>query len=93
MRARARVTCATLALAACCSISTATYGASGSVIYTYDSLGRVATANYDTGVIVIYSYDANGNRTQRVVNLSTQTLIWSSAGTCPSQACWNGGVW
>jgi hypothetical protein len=27
----------------------------GSVIYTYDALGRVSTASYDTGVCIIYT--------------------------------------
>ena len=68
--------------------------ASGSVIYTYDALGRVTTANYENGVIVIYTYDADGNRKQRVVNTGTSTLIWSSSGTCPpGQNCWGNAVW
>jgi YD repeat-containing protein len=46
------------------SANTACFAANGSVVYTYDALGRVTTASYDTGVIVIYAYDANGNRTK-----------------------------
>lgn len=59
--------------------------ANGSVVYTYDALGRVLTASYDTGVIVIYSYDANGNRTQQVINVNTtppgvwDTFKWDAA--------------
>ena len=36
--------------------------ANGSVVYTYDALGRVSTASYDTGVCIIYTYEAAGNR-------------------------------
>lgn len=52
--------------------------ANGSVVYTYDALGRIATANYDTGVFIIYSYDSNGNRLSQTVNVNTTTLIWGS---------------
>src|SRR5690606_34995570 len=48
--------------------------ATGSVVYTYDTLGRIATASYDTGVIIIYTYDANGNRTAQVVNVNSAGL-------------------
>ncbi len=47
---------------------------SGSVVYSYDALGRVISATYDTNVIVYYNYDANGNRTQQVVNVNTLNL-------------------
>ncbi len=67
--------------------------ANGSVVYTYDALGRVTTANYDTGVIVIYSYDANGNRTQRVVHVSTTTLTWTPTTTPCTSNCWGSFVW
>lgn len=39
--------------------------ASGSVSYTYDSLGRLVQVTYDNGTIITYSYDAAGNRTVR----------------------------
>lgn len=50
--------------------------ANGSVIYTYDALGRIASASYDTGVIIIYTYDANGNRTSQVINVNSGTGNW-----------------
>jgi YD repeat-containing protein len=56
----------------------ALFAANGSVLYTYDALGRLITASYDTGVCIAYSYDANGNR------LSEKILVTSSSST---------GVW
>ncbi len=41
---------------------------SGSVSYTYDSLGRLKTATYSNGVVVTYVYDAAGNRTSKVTS-------------------------
>lgn len=38
-----------------------------SVVYTYDSLGRLSKATYSNGVVITYSYDAAGNRTSTVV--------------------------
>ena len=67
--------------------------ANGSVVYTYNSLGRVTTASYDTGVIVIYTYDANGNRTQQVINVSTSTLTWTATSTPCTANCWGAGLW
>ena len=67
--------------------------ANGSVVYTYDALGRVLTASYDTGVIVIYSYDANGNRTQQVINVNTATLTWTATTTPCTSNCWGAGLW
>jgi len=58
-------------------------GAVGSVIYTYDPLGRVTTGLYDNGLCIAYAYDANGNRT-------TQTNTIASA---PESATWGSGVW
>lgn len=37
---------------------------SGTVTYTYDSLGRVVDAAYPDGTCLAYSYDSAGNRTQ-----------------------------
>lgn len=77
--------CATLS---CLTLPECTaYAASGSVVYTYDALGRIATANYDTGAIIIYSYDANGNRTSQVVNVNTSPGVWGSFNW--AQALWN----
>ena len=67
--------------------------ANGSVVYTYDALGRVTTASYDTGVIVIYSYDANGNRTQQVINVNTATLTWTATSNPCTSNCWGAGLW
>jgi hypothetical protein len=52
--------------------------ANGSVVYTYDALGRVSTASYDIGVIIIYAYDANGNRTSQVINVNSSVGTWGS---------------
>lgn len=38
----------------------------GSVTYTYDSLGRLWTVTYSNGVVITYSYDAAGNRKSTV---------------------------
>lgn len=57
---------------------TDSFAANGSVVYTYDAVGRVVTASYDTGVIIIYSYDANGNRTSQVVNVNASTGVWGA---------------
>ena len=58
-------------------------GAVGSVVYTYDPLGRVTTGLYDNGLCIAYAYDANGNRT-------AQTNTISSA---PESPTWGSGVW
>lgn len=73
--------------------SETSHAANGSVVYTYDALGRVTTASYDTGVIVIYTYDANGNRTQQVINVNTSTLIWTATVTPCTANCWGSTVW
>jgi YD repeat-containing protein len=66
--------------------------ANGSVVYSYDALGRVITASYDTGVIVIYTYDANGNRTAQTINVNTQPLcLGTSAHSNPTT--WGAGLW
>ncbi len=66
--------------------------ANGSVVYTYDALGRVTSVSYDTGVIIIYTYDANGNRTQQVINVNTQPLcLATSAHGNPT--AWGSGQW
>lgn len=44
--------------------------ANGSVVYTYDPLGRLTTASYDTGVCIIYTYDPAGNRTSQSIRVS-----------------------
>ena len=66
----------------------ALFAANGSVIYTYDALGRLITASYDTGVCISYSYDANGNRTSEkiLVTSSSSTGVWG----CFS---WNNAKW
>jgi YD repeat-containing protein len=60
--------------------------ANGSVVYTYDALGRIATASYDTGVIIIYTYDANGNRISQVINVNSSVGSWGSF-------TWGAAVW
>lgn len=62
------------------------FSANGSIVYTYDALGRIASASYDTGVIVIYAYDANGNRTSQTVNVNTVPAVWG-------QFNWGQALW
>jgi len=69
------------------------YAANGSVVYTYDALGRVTSASYDTGVIVLYTYDANGNRTQQVINVNTATLTWTATVSPCTSNCWGAALW
>lgn len=67
------------------------FAANGSVVYTYDALGRILSASYDTNVIVYYAYDANCNRTQQVINVNTQSLcLGSSAHGNPT--AWGAGL-
>lgn len=73
--------------------SGAAFAANGSVVYTYDALGRVTSASYDTGVLVYYTYDANGNRTQQVINVNTATLTWTATATPCTANCWGAGLW
>lgn len=42
--------------------SCSTPALSGSVVYTYDALGRLRMAVYTLEVVHVYSYDAAGNR-------------------------------
>ncbi|MEW6437763.1 MAG: RHS repeat domain-containing protein [Pseudomonadota bacterium] len=72
---------------------TAAHAANGSVVYTYDALGRILTASYDTGVIIIYSYDANGNRTQQIVNVNTSSLAWTGSSSPCTSNCWGASLW
>jgi YD repeat-containing protein len=62
--------------------------ANGSVVYTYDALGRIITASYDTGVCIGYAYDANGNRLSERILVTTATSIgvWGCYN-------WNGAKW
>jgi YD repeat-containing protein len=90
-RVASAITLATI-LTAATTLSSA-IAANGSVVYTYDALGRVSTANYDTGVIIIYSYDANGNRTQQVINVNTATLTWTLTYSPCTTNCWGSTVW
>jgi YD repeat-containing protein len=62
--------------------------ANGSVVYTYDALGRITTASYDTGVCIGYTYDANGNRLSEkiLVTSPTSTGVWGCFN-------WNNARW
>ncbi len=71
----------------------AAQAANGSVVYTYDALGRITTASYDTGVIIIYSYDANGNRLSQVINVNSASLAWTATSTPCTSNCWGKGLW
>lgn len=63
-------------------------GANGSVVYTYDALGRLSTASYDTGVCIAYTYDANGNRLSEkiLVTTTSSTGVWGCFN-------WNSAKW
>lgn len=70
------------------------HAANGSVIYTYDALGRIATASYDTNVFVTYTYDANGNRLTQTTNVNTLTLNWClTGGSCGANTKWGQALW
>jgi YD repeat-containing protein len=69
------------------------YAANGSVVYTYDALGRVTSMSYDTNVITIYTYDSNGNRTTQVINVNTTALTWTATTTPCTTNCWGAGLW
>ncbi len=81
---------ATLGLIALLDISHAqpAFAANGSVVYTFDALGRITTASYDTGVLIVYTYDANGNRTAQTINVNTSGLVWGPGGGNWDQALW-----
>ena len=89
------VICTLLLCAGAALLPAAARAANGSVVYTYDALGRVTTASYDTGVIIIYSYDANGNRTQQVINVNTANLCWTNSSCTPGSftPTWDQGLW
>lgn len=59
--------------------------ATGSVVYTYDALGRLTSASYDTGVIIYYTYDANGNRLSQVININNSIGQWNSFNWAEAQ--------
>lgn len=40
----------------------------GSVVYAYDSLGRLTSVTYSNGVVITYNYDAAGNRSNYTVS-------------------------
>jgi YD repeat-containing protein len=65
MTRKARLSAASAASVLLLSLSiTPAWAQSGTVAYTYDSLGRVVDAAYPDGTCLAYSYDAAGNRTQ-----------------------------
>ena len=68
--------------------ATLAFAANGSVVYSYDALGRISNASYDTGVCIIYNYDAAGNRT-------AQTVRVSGSGATGYWGCfiWNSALW
>lgn len=68
--------------------STVAFAVNGSVVYTYDALGRIATASYDTGVCISYTYDPNGNRTSQkiLVTSASSTGVWGCFN-------WNNARW
>lgn len=92
---------ARLALIALCSVLAAgawfvaepkrAAAANGSVVYTYDALGRLTTASYDTGVCLIYTYDPAGNRTSQAIRISGSgsTGYWGCFNW--NQANWGAG--
>jgi YD repeat-containing protein len=83
---RRRVTIA--ASIAAFGVAVSALAANGSVVYTYDALGRISTASYDTGVCIAYTYDANGNRTSQkiLVTSSSSPGVWGCFN-------WNNARW
>ena len=76
------------------AIQTSLQAANGSVVLTYDALGRITTASYDTGVFINYTYDSNGNRLAQTTNVNTSTLSWcSSSGSCGANTKWGQALW
>ena len=62
--------------------------AAGSVIYSYDALGRLVLSMYDTGVCIGYAYDAVGNRLSETIVIpgTAATGIWDCA-------TWDSSTW
>jgi YD repeat-containing protein len=88
------ISCAIFSALFLIAISAALQAANGSVVYTYDALGRITTASYDTGAFVIYTYDANGNRTAQTTNINTATLTWClTGGSCGANTKWGQALW
>jgi YD repeat-containing protein len=87
-----RLTIAALALVGN-AIAGPALAANGSVVYTYDALGRVLTMSYDTGALVFYTYDANGNRLSQTINTNAATLTWTAAANPCTANCWGGALW
>lgn len=52
-----------LVAALLCSVSTSALSAGGTIVYSYDALGRLTAVQYPTGVVITYALDAAGNRT------------------------------
>jgi len=75
-RTRAVTVLILAALLICSLAAKRASAANGSVLYTYDALGRITTATYDTGVIIIYTYDSNGNRLSQTINVNTTVGTW-----------------
>lgn len=87
MTLRSRILACAVVAASAISALTLAHAANGSVVYTYDALGRVTTVSYDTGVCIVYSYDPNGNRLSETINVATAGAIgvwgcfnWNSSG-------------
>jgi YD repeat-containing protein len=87
-RRRSWLVLAALASSASAAAALPAFAANGSVVYTYDALGRISTASYDTGVCIAYTYDANGNRTSQkiLVTSPTSTGVWGCF-------IWNNAKW
>ncbi|MBA3810570.1 MAG: RHS repeat protein [Caulobacteraceae bacterium] len=48
------------------------------VIYTYDTLGRIATVANSSGVLVRYTYDSAGNRVAQSTTPPHGSKVWGS---------------
>jgi len=53
-------------------------GALGSVVLSYDKVGRLTIALYDNGTCLVYAYDANGNRTSATNTGAAATAVWGT---------------
>jgi YD repeat-containing protein len=65
-------------MATALAIAVASGGATSSVDYRYDPLGRIVTAHYDDGLCVVYAYDQNGNRTSQTNSTGSGSSTWGS---------------
>ena len=60
----------------------------GSVVYSYDALGRLVMAGYDNGICIVYTYDANSNRQSETISISSSANTGTLGCFVWGQALW-----